>query len=1633
MGLFDEEISQLTPSPEAKPSGGGGLFGDVDLPYEGPFQDRVDKMNPELWDKFTQMALDYKQATGEKLRYTDTFRTNAEQADLYSRKPGLAAPPGKSNHEHGNAIDVDNSQIPAVEKLGLLEKHGFTRPVLHKGETWHIELGGPVAKARSFLHKKLADIPMISAAPEAFAGVEPPLPAAPPVPPAPTFEKPVEPTSWKDIQDPFASTIALAMQHPEESLDPFAKGFAEGAGWGLVPGMGEHQRALGIIPTNMYTFGHDVGMILPVMLSLGAVGPAATALGAAGGKFVAPEILTPFARSVLGGAFFGAGERTNELVTDSISGKPTPSTVQGWGEIMGSAYNNALGFALAHSGVEATFGELGHYLNLRNFKKAFKEPLVNAAGGPEALQMAAVKDPSLSTIAEKSPEAAQAVKQLNEAAQGMFDTEIGALHKRVGRNLAEAEMFDQAQGLPREPAPVEAAPVEAAPLPEAPPLPPSRVAEAKAALDAFDATSPERKTPEWVAQRKQLNKEYLDAVDESLATSAPTTSAQAIEDGLKKELLDVVAEVPATSEPEIAFTDAISKELSINSDTAEKLFVQALEEGTIRLQKQPDGLIKAVSGAKIEPTAVEIKHPELPDGLAPKAVVEQDGTNWNQAGIYTGPEGVRHEFYVVDDPQTEGGFRFVEKIIKGDVPLKTSTLISGDVADISRYMENAAHMKWQQAYKFKLGEAGGTILYSGIPLDQFIPALKKLAPARQMELMKNIWQELKMSFAPEAMSKEGQIAAQGIREYHARVHQGMGQRDLAWEVYRKDFEKMTPEERQAFIEGPLREYETGGKVDPAYKPMLQAYKEATDKMIAAIEETTGKSFPYREYYFRHMWDDDPNVVRAAVDFYEAQLKNGYYDPAEIREMVDSMRVGQPAPSTEALGAYAGKRSLEGPKSFLKKRTIPTMADGISWGLKSLSDNPVDIVLADLMQKHRYLLGQRFFKKLKDEGLVKNSQTSDIPPDWQLIDDKMAQVWYHIDRPGGAMIPEGEERPMGGGPERSGYTEVPAVNGLMQGGKYYAPPEVAKIVNRDLSPGWRGSKIYQMYRTPTDMLNSIAVAWSGFHWLFETLSDMSIGSGRGLVRAASSIAKGDIAGAARGLKDFAVNTPFALPYKVLDNMRLGGAIRKGIYAEDPTALNPRVAEMADFAMRAGGRGGSNKPLVDSLSESLSNAWKDALSLRPLKTAKDLTELVAKPLMEWYVPRVKLSSFSRLLEGDLETAASKIGRPLSDTEQNLIAMNTWQHVDNIFGQLVYDNLHVSKAFRDAAFMFIRFPGWNIGSVRSLVGTGRGLVKAATGQKVDYQAKVAMEYALGLGLNLSILGTLTNYALTGEFPKDGSDIIMPRTGRNLPDGTPERVWYPSYLRDFMGFVHEPMKEVMKGNPLGAPGKIMATITAKEAPGVRLLYEAITNKNYFGEQIFTSGEGIGSQTADFAKHFGKEYLIPFGPQQAMKARGGVSAAANIAGVTSVPRRYLRTPAQEVISDYNALKRGTETQSEAEKSQFKRDFLDAVRSGDMETARGVAKEAVEALRFSPSDLGKLMKEARQNPLVSSFRGLPLEWALKAYKVADDEERKVLGKSMAHKIQASSLVEKKRLIGEIRSIYQDIQAKKETPRKVTWD
>ena len=100
----------------------------------------IENLHPEVRKNLLAMAQEYGEITGKSISLNDAFRSYEKQSEIYRKSPGTSAAPGKSLHEFGLAMDADRGIMNELDKLGLMKKYGFTRPV--GSEPWHFEPAG---------------------------------------------------------------------------------------------------------------------------------------------------------------------------------------------------------------------------------------------------------------------------------------------------------------------------------------------------------------------------------------------------------------------------------------------------------------------------------------------------------------------------------------------------------------------------------------------------------------------------------------------------------------------------------------------------------------------------------------------------------------------------------------------------------------------------------------------------------------------------------------------------------------------------------------------------------------------------------------------------------------------------------------------------------------------------------------------------------------------------------------------------------------------------------------------------------------------------------------------------------------------------------------------------------------------------------------------------------------------------------------------------------------------------------------------------------------------------------------------------------------------------------------------------
>ncbi len=183
--------------------------------------------------------------------------------------------------------------------------------------------------------------------------------------------------------------------------------------------------------------------------------------------------------------------------------------------------------------------------------------------------------------------------------------------------------------------------------------------------------------------------------------------------------------------------------------------------------------------------------------------------------------------------------------------------------------------------------------------------------------------------------------------------------------------------------------------------------------------------------------------------------------------------------------------------------------------------------------------------------------------------------------------------------------------------------------------------------------------------------------------------------------------------------------------------------------------------------------------------------------------------------------------------------WDSVDNRMGQLVYDNLFWNKAVKDLAMASVRSVGWNVGTIREILGGGADTVKAVgdalNGKKPEVTTRMA--YDLALPIVAGIIGGVIFYLSTGQRPEELKDYFFPRRS---PQGTPgwnKRMQLPSYVKDVVHYAHD---------PYGA-------IRGKVHPALEMIMEMLSNEDYFGRHIRNSDDPLVKQMEEEAAHIGQ------------------------------------------------------------------------------------------------------------------------------------------------------------------------------------
>lgn len=819
-------------------------------------------------------------------------------------------------------------------------------------------------------------------------------------------------------------------------------------------------------------------------------------------------------------------------------------------------------------------------------------------------------------------------------------------------------------------------------------------------------------------------------------------------------------------------------------------------------------------------------------------------------------------------------------------------------------------------------------------LDAAADQLEKVAegtpPSKQIEgpgETAQAWDEIKRVFAPASRGDKAEVTAGSLREHGGELAQRTDRAAAALEDASKQLMKMEPEKRWDAVDS----IEKG---EPLDDPKLQPFADATRAILDTKRDEirafgTGKLEHFIEDYFPHIWKDPERATRV---FQEAQAK---------------------AP-------------MEGAKSFLKERSIPTIKQGLAYGLEPVTNNPVEMVLLRAREMDKYILGQKWLAEMKDRDFVEFVRAGQRPPEgYEAINDKIATVY--------------------GTPSHPGATQIE--------GKYYAPSEVATVANNYLSPGLRRFASFRAYLSMANTLNQFQLGLSAFHLGFTSI-DTSI----------SKLALAmDYASQGKGLKAAGkvAQIPVAPFSTVIQGSRvLSEWMRPGSQGED-------FGKIVDMIRHAGGRAKMDNFYKTTITRRMTDLFKQGGVKGTVgglwRVPFAAMEQISKPMMEYLVPRQKLGVAADMMRMELE----RMPKDASVEDVRKVAGKVWDSVDNRMGQMVYDNVFWNKAVKDLAMASVRSVGWNLGTLRELGGgvidTGKFLKDAVTPkQKAEFTRR--MGYAISLPIMTGILGATYQYMKTGKGPDEMRDYFFPKTGEKDPQGRDVRLSTPTYMKDVYHYAHDPV----------------GTVEGKVHPFISAFIQAVNNKDYFGRDIRNSDDPVVKQLADEAKHFLENYE-PIGIRQyaISKAAGqtNLERAENFIGITRAPAWVGETDAEQLAGKLAGDHFKSAASPDSELVAQKNRIMSALRNGNPEQKQAASDELDSMVtdgRITDRQAKNILRGVDHSYLENAFSHLSAQpaqgdilksEAMRVFKLASPKEREALKEQFIEKLDRSKVTD----------------------------
>lgn len=567
----------------------------------------------------------------------------------------------------------------------------------------------------------------------------------------------------------------------------------------------------------------------------------------------------------------------------------------------------------------------------------------------------------------------------------------------------------------------------------------------------------------------------------------------------------------------------------------------------------------------------------------------------------------------------------------------------------------------------------------------------------------------------------------------------------------------------------------------------------------------------------------------------------------------------------------------------RARTIETLDDGLSYGLREQHSHPLDAVSHYLEDTYNRVSHSNALRALRAKGQARWFPERAVPKGWTAL--------------------EGPDTTRDARPLTQEIAGAPGVDGLLEhkgmlGRQVLAARDsVATLHNNRLAPSLKDTKAGPLAHAGLAVANAARTSLLGAGSLAHTGLTSIKAFGSELSRGANEFLRSDPVEGAKAVAD-----SFVAPVSL---------VGRGVEMEKNLLRHGPRTEVEKLYVGAGGRVRGSASYEANLAPSwyesarrrtfVQDLGKDAAAVaaaegflgkgkagaaavgRALKTVNHFT-------FKYQVPAVKRGVFDAEMRYFL-----KHNPGASEAEKLAYARRTLGSIDNRFGEMVADNNFWHTWYQEASRMALLSPSWVQGNIRlfgdALKDAPRGLVSTLKGEGMTPDVSAMF----GVWASRAIVAGMLTYVLAGELPS-AMDWVAPRTGGKNRDGSPERMQVLSSMKD--------LDQLMYG------GSVPDELYGKLNPAVQTGSELLRNEDYFGRRIYRPqgvdpipGDGGHSRPVDAALYAARRNA-PIGMQAAPdNPDSRLPAWTRLVGVMPAGQKYSNPDKREA----NQRKYGTE------------------------------------------------------------------------------------------------------------------------------